>query len=269
MTTISDDPPGGGEGSGPEALEAETVAEWLEANGWADDWLARKYAPDPCTADGCDRLPPRSEDPLLERRARCDEHHEPYQRPVVHHRQADDWGDGARDVYIGRHTVQGRRVSILTFAAGELEAGQSGYLGNPYKVGDPTTPGEFPRGESVARFAATLEYLMAHYSHVRLAVRGLSGARLGCWCRHADETAPCCHGDVLATWCEQLNGPACEAGEHKVHPYLRPPERGYPEEFPWRLFCRRCGRGQEALPAAALHDVAGEKYPDFRGGIGL
>lgn len=266
MTARIQDDPRGGDG----ADELETVADWIEAEGWYDGWLARHHAPDACETPDCDGLPMESPDPYEERRRFCADCHEPHERPTVTLCKADGFGDDPADRYIGRHTHQSERVSILSFAQGRLDYRQRGYLGNPYVVGEPDTPGQFGRGRSVARFAATLEWLIATHNCVRSAVVGLSGCRLGCWCRHADDHEPVCHGDVLAAWCDSLNAPACEPGEHKITAYRRAPgEQGLPEALPWELMCSRCGRTAAHLPARETHPVVEHVVPDLRGGVEL
>lgn len=80
-------------------------------------------------------------------------------------------------------------------------ASERGGLGNPYKLEDHT------RAESVFKFAFTLLDEYSNDEALRAEIQQLTDQKLGCFCRHSDEDAPACHGDVLATWIDYLTDP--------------------------------------------------------------
>lgn len=99
---------------------------------------------------------------------------------------------GDVDVYAGR-SGDDREQDLLT-----AEIGESGWLGNPYPVG------EFgDREQVVALFTDQLLTLLENDPERRQAlVEQVRGSVLGCWCHCLEETgdedADLCHADVLA-----------------------------------------------------------------------
>ena len=77
------------------------------------------------------------------------------------------------DVYIGR---KGR--------------GYSGYFGNPFRL----DYGE-PRGSTLNLFKAYFLDRMKKDSKYRASILGLTGKRLGCFCKPGP-----CHGDIIANY---------------------------------------------------------------------
>jgi hypothetical protein len=77
------------------------------------------------------------------------------------------------DVYIGR---EGK--------------GESGYFGNPFKIG----PGE-SRGDTIERYKAYFLNRLKEDATFKARIVALKGERLVCFCKPHP-----CHGDVIAEW---------------------------------------------------------------------
>lgn len=92
------------------------------------------------------------------------------------------------DTYIGR----GRGGANLQ----NTHSGQSGWLGNPYTLAD------HDRREAVNRFARSFVWKLRQNKQFCNAVDALLGNDLACWCRHADESEPLCHGDAIVMMLE-------------------------------------------------------------------
>lgn len=90
------------------------------------------------------------------------------------------------DLYIGRGDGGDAHLN-------NTEVGQRGWLGNPYTVG------EFTRSECIRLYRRDFYRRIRDDAEFRERVRGIRG-RLGCWCRHAHEDEPACHGDVVADY---------------------------------------------------------------------
>lgn len=105
------------------------------------------------------------------------------------------------DLYIGRHGENGEN-DITNTAAGE-----AGWLGNPFRVGD------FDREESIARYCSILlERVESDQEFARALAEDVAGGTVGCWCRTLDEDEPACHGDVVARVADALESSDGDTG---------------------------------------------------------
>lgn len=77
------------------------------------------------------------------------------------------------------------------------EIGERGWLGNPFVLEE--HGGEYTRDESVARYCQAVLDLHDESPAFRRELWRLKDARLACFCRHAGEDGPKCHGDVLVS----------------------------------------------------------------------
>jgi hypothetical protein len=99
------------------------------------------------------------------------------------------------------------RVESYDVYVGRAGKGQTGYFGNPYRVGDfclRCGDRHMHNASALPCFEAYMRERLAKDRQYREAVRGLRGKRLGCFCKPAP-----CHADVLAAAAEAL---ACEEG---------------------------------------------------------
>lgn len=101
------------------------------------------------------------------------------------------------DVYVGRHGHEGAKT-LLSWAQGDLDAGEPGWLGNPYRAS------EYGVVPSVRAFMQALLALCDDSPAARRElVERCRGQTLGCWCRTldeeiADDGANFCHADAIA-----------------------------------------------------------------------
>jgi hypothetical protein len=112
--------------------------------------------------------------------------------------------DEAHDVYIGRG--DGGDAHLNNTAIGEI-----GWLGNPYKA--QSAGGDYTREQSIALYRADVLHRIDHDSTFATALADLKGQRLACYCRHARESTPACHGDVLVAVIDALRPADTEGGE--------------------------------------------------------
>jgi hypothetical protein len=96
------------------------------------------------------------------------------------------------DVYIGRGRGGDGHLK-------NTEVGETGWLGNPYKLDD-----GYSRKQSLALYWADLSYRIEHDPEFSRALARLKGQRLACYCRSSHEDEPDCHGDVLVRAIEGL-----------------------------------------------------------------
>jgi hypothetical protein len=96
------------------------------------------------------------------------------------------------DVYIGRGRGGDGHLK-------NTEIGETGWLGNPYKLDD-----GYSRKQSLALYWADLSYRIEHDPEFSRALARLKGQRLACYCRSSHEDEPACHGDVLVRAIEGL-----------------------------------------------------------------
>ena len=96
------------------------------------------------------------------------------------------------DVYIGRGRGGDGHLK-------NTEIGETGWLGNPYKLDD-----GYSRKQSLALYWADLSYRIEHNPEFSRALARLKGQRLACYCRSSHEDEPACHGDVLVRAIEGL-----------------------------------------------------------------
>ena len=96
------------------------------------------------------------------------------------------------DVYIGRGRGGDGHLK-------NTEIGETGWLGNPYKLDD-----GYSRKQSLALYWADLSYRIEHDPEFSCALARLKGQRLACYCRSSHEDEPACHGDVLVRAIEGL-----------------------------------------------------------------
>lgn len=92
------------------------------------------------------------------------------------------------DTYIGRGDGGDAHLN-------NTEIGETGWLGNPYKTekqGD-----GYSRKQSIALYWGDLHCRIEHDPEFAHTLAQLKGHRLACYCRHARESGPTCHGDVL------------------------------------------------------------------------
>lgn len=92
---------------------------------------------------------------------------------IVNVRDAEDW-----DVYIGR---EGQ--------------GETGYFGNPFKVG-----AKYTRSESLAYFEDYLYQRVISDEEFKMRLEELRGKRLACFCKPLP-----CHGDILKEYLDNEN----------------------------------------------------------------
>jgi len=95
------------------------------------------------------------------------------------------------DVYAGRGPG-GRSMN-------DTEIGSRGWLGNPHRLDDGHS-----RAESIDLFRDDFEARLRADDEFREAVRGLSGAVLGCWCQSLEDDGPACHAEVIAEHADRL-----------------------------------------------------------------
>lgn len=98
-------------------------------------------------------------------------------------------------VNIGRNKDNGELKHM-----NNTEIGESGWLGNPYRLND-----GYSRRESIQNFIDDFQERLNTDPEFRKAVRQLDGETLGCWCRSLGSTTPLCHGDAIRAAIEQLN----------------------------------------------------------------
>lgn len=96
------------------------------------------------------------------------------------------------DVYIGRGRGGDGHLQ-------NTEIGETGWLGNPYKLDD-----GYSRKQSLALYWADLSYRIEHDPEFSRALARLKGQRLACYCRSSHDDEPACHGDVLVRAIEGL-----------------------------------------------------------------
>lgn len=96
------------------------------------------------------------------------------------------------DVYAGRGSDQEYLLDV--------EPGDRGWLGNPFRLED-----GYSRGETVRQYRNVFEWRLDADREFREAVRDLQGKTLGCWCQRVDEDEPACHAEVVAEWADRLN----------------------------------------------------------------
>jgi hypothetical protein len=99
------------------------------------------------------------------------------------------------DVYIGRGDGGDAHLN-------NTDIGETGWLGNPYKT--KASGGDYTREQSIALYRADVLNRLDDDPAFGAALAQLKGQRLACYCRHARETEPACHGDVLAGVIEGL-----------------------------------------------------------------
>jgi hypothetical protein len=100
------------------------------------------------------------------------------------------------DVYIGRGPDG---ANFLDFLDGELEAGDRGWLGNPYHED------EFGREQCVSMFLDVFDHALERYPELRREiVERCRGKRLGGWCQRLDDDDPTCHGEVIAAYVDHV-----------------------------------------------------------------
>lgn len=92
------------------------------------------------------------------------------------------------DVYIGRGDGGNAHLN-------NTEIGETGWLGNPYKT--ITGGGNYTRSQAISLYCADVLHRLDHDSAFAATLAELKGQRLACYCRHARESEPDCHGDVL------------------------------------------------------------------------
>lgn len=96
--------------------------------------------------------------------------------------------DEAHDVYIGRGGGGDAHLN-------NTDIGETGWLGNPYQT--QSAGGDYTRGQSIALYRADVLHRLDHDPAFAAVLADLKGQRLACYCRHARESTPACHGDVL------------------------------------------------------------------------
>jgi hypothetical protein len=99
------------------------------------------------------------------------------------------------DVYIGRGDDGDAHLN-------NTDIGETGWLGNPYKT--KAGGGNYTRKQSIALYRADVLNRLDDDPAFGAALAQLKGQRLACYCRHARETEPACHGDVLVRVIEGL-----------------------------------------------------------------
>jgi hypothetical protein len=92
------------------------------------------------------------------------------------------------DVYIGRGDGGDAHLS-------NTEIGETGWLGNPYHLDG--HGGVHTREQSLARYCQDVLTRVETDPAFAAALAELKRNRLACYCRHASESEPDCHGDVL------------------------------------------------------------------------
>jgi len=100
------------------------------------------------------------------------------------------------DVYIGRG-YDGE--DFLDYVDGDLDAGEHGWLGNPYSAD------EFGREQAVGMFLEQFDLALQRDPELRRElVERCRGKRLGCWCQRLDDDGPTCHGEVIAAYVDRV-----------------------------------------------------------------
>ena len=99
------------------------------------------------------------------------------------------------DIYIGRGDGGDAHLN-------NTDIGETGWLGNPYKT--ESGGGDYTREQSIGLYRADVLDRLDIDPAFGAALAQLKGQRLACYCRHARETAPACHGDVLVRVIEGL-----------------------------------------------------------------
>jgi hypothetical protein len=110
------------------------------------------------------------------------------------------------DVYIGRGDGGDAHLN-------NTDIGETGWLGNPYKT--KAGGGSYTREQSIALYRADVLARLDDDPALGAALAQLKGQRLACYCRHAHETEPDCHGDVLADVIDALSPTDTDGGERR------------------------------------------------------
>jgi hypothetical protein len=106
------------------------------------------------------------------------------------------------DIYIGRGDGGDAHLN-------NTNIGETGWLGNPYKT--KSGGGGYTREQSIALSRADVLHRLDHDPAFGAALAQLKGQRLACYCRHARETEPACHGDVLVDVIDALQPASSES----------------------------------------------------------
>lgn len=99
------------------------------------------------------------------------------------------------DVYIGRGDGGDAHLN-------NTDISETGWLGNPYKT--ESGGGDYTREQSLGLYRADVLNRLDDDLAFGAALAQLKGQRLACYCRHARENAPACHGDILVRVIEGL-----------------------------------------------------------------
>ena len=110
------------------------------------------------------------------------------------------------DVYIGRGDGGDAHLN-------NTDIGNTGWLGNPYKT--TSGGGDYTREQSIALYRADVLDRLDDDRAFGAALAQLKGQRLACYCRHARETEPACHGDVLVDVIDALRPADTDGGERR------------------------------------------------------
>ena len=99
------------------------------------------------------------------------------------------------DVYIGRGDGGDAHLN-------NTEIGDTGWLGNPYKT--KSGGGGYSQEQSIALYCGDVLNRLSDDPAFGAELAQLKGQRLACYCRHARESKPACHGDVLVEVIQSL-----------------------------------------------------------------
>lgn len=124
------------------------------------------------------------------------------QKRLVGHAVKDS-DDG---VYVGRG-YNGEHVM-----RSDVEIGERGWLGNPFKIGEDIELGgdvvvqDATREDVVEWFEKVFVWRLEQDVEFRRAVAELAGEPVDCWCQERGVAGPACHGEVIVKWAAQLGG---------------------------------------------------------------